>query len=49
LQYELRDRDHLIVRGTINDTWYEVTLVRAAPWLLETRGFHWIQEEPFNR
>ena len=49
LHYELRDRDHLVVRGTIGETWYEVTLVRAEPWLLETRGFHWIQEEPFNR
>ena len=49
LTYELRDLDHLTLRGTINETWYEVTLVRAPPWLLETRGFHWIQEEPFNR
>jgi uncharacterized membrane protein YphA (DoxX/SURF4 family) len=49
LAYELRDPDHLVVRGTINETWYEVTLVRTPPWLLETRGFHWIQEEPFNR
>jgi uncharacterized membrane protein YphA (DoxX/SURF4 family) len=49
LAYELRDPDHLVVRGTINETWYEVTLVRAPPWILETRGFHWIQEEPFNR
>ena len=49
LAYELRDPDHLVVRGTINETWYEVTLVRAPAWILETRGFHWIQEEPFNR
>jgi uncharacterized membrane protein YphA (DoxX/SURF4 family) len=49
LGYELRDPDHLVVRGTINETWYEVTLVRTPPWLLESRGFHWIQEEPFNR
>ncbi len=49
LTYERRDPDRLVVRGAIGETWYDVTLVRAPPWLLETRGFHWIQEEPFNR
>jgi uncharacterized membrane protein YphA (DoxX/SURF4 family) len=49
LTYTWRDPDHVVVHGAIGDTSYDATLVRAQPWLLMTRGFHWIQEAPFNR
>jgi hypothetical protein len=48
LIYRWRDADHLAIEGQIGQRRYAVTLARKT-WLLETRGFHWIQEEPFNR
>jgi hypothetical protein len=48
LFYTWRDADHLALEGEIGGRAYTVTLARKQ-WLLETRGFHWIQEEPFHR
>jgi hypothetical protein len=41
--------DHLVLDGALADHRYHVELARAPAPLLETRGFHWIQEEPFHR
>jgi hypothetical protein len=41
--------DRLVLDGTLADHRYHVELQRAPAPLLETRGFHWIQEQPFHR
>jgi len=49
--YTFTDRDHarLVIAGSYRNTQVHVTFTREPPPLLETRGFHWIQEQPFNR
>ena len=44
-----RSGDRLIVDGTYRGTQVRVTLVKEPAPLLSTRGFHWVQEAPFNR
>jgi hypothetical protein len=44
-RYARPDDEHLVIDGAR----LHVTLVRVPEGLLMTRGFHWIQEEPFNR
>lgn len=47
-RYTRPDPDHLIVDGTWRGSTIHVTLTREPPPILVTRGFHWIQEFPFN-
>jgi uncharacterized membrane protein YphA (DoxX/SURF4 family) len=44
-RYHRHDADHLV----IDSPHVHAELVREPAPLLQTRGFHWIQEEPFNR
>jgi hypothetical protein len=39
----------LIMEGDIGGRHLRVTMRRAAPFPLTSRGYHWIQERPFNR
>ncbi|HEU0030546.1 MAG TPA: hypothetical protein VFQ53_07935 [Kofleriaceae bacterium] len=48
-RYAQRDEDHLAIEGSYRGQHVEVTLRREPDGLLVTRGFHWIQEAPFNR
>ncbi len=43
------DADHLVLDGALAGHRHHVELVRVPDGLLVTRGFHWIQERPFNR
>jgi hypothetical protein len=47
--YVRSDADHLVIDGTYRGAQLHVTLAREPEPLLATRGFHWIQDEPFNR
>jgi uncharacterized membrane protein YphA (DoxX/SURF4 family) len=51
LHYVRRDADHLALDGTIDGATLAVELERFDPRTtqLMSRGFHWINEEPFNR
>lgn len=49
LRYELREPDQLVLEGAWNQRQIRVTLRKAPPPLLETRGFHWVSPAPFNR
>jgi uncharacterized membrane protein YphA (DoxX/SURF4 family) len=44
-RYHRPDADHLVIESPQ----LHAELVREPAPLLQTRGFHWIQEEPFNR
>ncbi|MGE5186397.1 MAG: hypothetical protein ACM31C_30285 [Acidobacteriota bacterium] len=44
-----RSADALVLDGSLDGHRYHVALARAPAPLLQTRGFHWIQEEPFHR
>jgi hypothetical protein len=41
--------DQLVIDGRFRGRQLHVTLVREPEPLLVTRGFHWVQEKPFNR
>ena len=45
----VRHGDHLTIDGVHRGKPIHVTLTRQPPPLLVSRGFHWIQEFPFNR
>ncbi len=47
--YTRPDAEHLVLDGSRRGRNYHVVLTRAPASLLETRGFHWIQEQPFHR
>lgn len=51
LTYERSDDDHMTVDGAIQGKRYGFVLKRfdREKFLLVSRGFHWIQEAPFNR
>ncbi|HEX3550502.1 MAG TPA: hypothetical protein VHT53_09005 [Candidatus Elarobacter sp.] len=51
LTYSLSDRDHLRLRGNVDGKIVDVTAHRydTKPFLLTSRGFHWISEYPYNR
>jgi hypothetical protein len=51
LTYERRDPNTLILDGTFEGKKTTATLRKAADreFLLNSRGFHWINEVPFNR
>ncbi|MBA3500750.1 MAG: hypothetical protein M4D80_11810 [Myxococcota bacterium] len=44
-----RSDAHLVVDGTFRGKQLHVTFVKEPEPLLATRGFHWVQEVPFNR
>lgn len=44
-----RNAQRLVVDGAYRGKQLHVTFVKEPPPLLETRGFHWVQEAPFNR
>ncbi|MBV8507221.1 MAG: hypothetical protein JOZ11_15605, partial [Alphaproteobacteria bacterium] len=49
--YSVGDRRHLRLRGTLDGKIVDVTAHRydTKPFLLTSRGFHWINEDPYNR
>jgi len=47
--YRFANAEHVVLDGTRSGHRYHIELARAAEPLLETRGFHWIQEAPFHR
>jgi hypothetical protein len=49
LHYTRSDATHLVVDGVVEGKQLHVTLVLEPKPLLATRGFHWVQEFPFNR
>lgn len=51
LRYELPDADTLVLRGDIAEGPAEITLRRRDPkdFELVKRGFHWVNEYPYNR
>ena len=51
LHYVQLDADHLELEANVNTQRLRVQVERFKPenQLLLTRGFHWINEEPFNR
>jgi hypothetical protein len=49
LHYTRADATHLVLDGVIDGKQLHVTLVLEPKPLLATRGFHWVQEFPFNR
>jgi hypothetical protein len=48
LRYTRTDQ-RLVVDGMYRGKQLHVTFTKEPPPLLETRGFHWVQEAPFNR
>lgn len=50
LLYEQRDNEHLMLTGTIDNEKVALTFKRVPvpKFLLTTRGFHWISEDPYN-
>jgi hypothetical protein len=50
LFYQRPDNDHLVLTGTIDRRPVELRFHRFNPeqFLLTTRGFHWISEDPYN-
>jgi hypothetical protein len=48
--YERVDEQHLVLRGKIDDKGVELRMHRIPQrsFLLTTRGFHWISEDPYN-
>ena len=51
LPYSRTDKDHLILEGPFGGARLKISLTRLDPsrFLLVNRGFHWINEFPFNR
>jgi uncharacterized membrane protein YphA (DoxX/SURF4 family) len=51
LTYSRPDADHLVLTGTVDNDPLEIRMRRKDPseFLLVNRGFHWINELPFNR
>ena len=49
LAYFLEPNDRLRLEGNFMDAPLKITLRRNQKFLLTTRGFHWINERPFNR
>jgi hypothetical protein len=51
LTYNQPDNQHLVLRGNLDHTPVVVTLHRykTGEFLLTSRGFHWVNEDPFNR
>ncbi len=43
------ERPTLVVEGTYKDRRFRAEATREPPPLLVTRGFHWINEVPYNR
>ncbi len=50
-QYSKPDPDHVLLEGKLNENAVVVRLRKVDPqkFLLMNRGFHWINERPFNR
>ena len=50
LSYQQPDKEHLILTGTVDRKPVELRFRRFNPeqFLLTTRGFHWISEDPYN-
>ncbi len=50
LSYLQRDKEHLVLTGTIDRKHVDLRYHRVNPgqFLLTTRGFHWISEDPYN-
>jgi uncharacterized membrane protein YphA (DoxX/SURF4 family) len=50
LSYDLPTKDDMLIDGDMAGKKFHLKLRRADPqYLLKTRGFHWINEFPFNR
>ena len=49
LRYQRVDDTHLMLEGVLDGKQVRITLVKEPDPLLTTRGFHWVQEFPFNR
>jgi uncharacterized membrane protein YphA (DoxX/SURF4 family) len=51
LIYSRPDKDHVVLTGTLENDPLEIQMRRRDPseFLLVNRGFHWINEVPFNR
>ena len=51
LSFEQPDPDHLVLRGLVDGDSVQTRLRRIdeSKYLLLSRGFHWVQERPFNR
>ena len=51
LTYSRPDADHVVLTGTLENAPLEIRMRRRDPseFLLVNRGFHWINEVPFNR
>jgi uncharacterized membrane protein YphA (DoxX/SURF4 family) len=48
-RYSMMSPHHLSIEGTFDGKRVRAAMHRAPPPFLETRGFHWVQEFPFNR
>src|SRR5262249_11519546 len=51
LAWSRPDADHLQLEGTLDGSPLNVTLRKmdSQKWLLTSRGFHWVNEFPYNR
>jgi hypothetical protein len=51
LTYSKADADHLTLQGTLGGQKVDIRMRKldASKFLLINRGFHWINERPFNR
>ncbi len=49
LSYEQTAEGEFTIHGSLGEEPLAFTMKRAKPGLLMTRGFHWVQEWPFNR
>jgi hypothetical protein len=48
-RYAHPERERLVIDRVANGVRLHITLTREPEPLLMTRGFHWINESPFNR
>jgi hypothetical protein len=49
LKYTFFDPDHVTMDGQFDGSDLRMSLHRHEGWRLQTRGFHWVNEMPFNR
>lgn len=49
LRFTRTDDQHIVVEGALDGHDLRLGLALDAPPLLRTRGFHWVQDEPFHR
>ena len=49
LRFIRTDDRHIVVEGALDGHALRLGLALDEPPLLRTRGFHWIQDEPFHR